>query len=253
MSKNHVGLTFKNSTTLNVAVVASAQILLRRVMRILRGCGIDLDTLRTLGNEALDTVAEVPDSTANRITARQALTCSDVILRWRRNPRFLDSDGLPAKLFLDVRHPNFEDLIRDAAPTEDWRSVLSSLVELGVARTTIDQRIHLLSESVVACSGRDGSVVVSEFVVEHICGFLGSVEYNLFDKPSREKGRFERACYASVPEEVVPVLEKMISSRGQDFVDVIDEWLARRSIKGSGETATVMVGAGAYVFVRKNV
>jgi hypothetical protein len=89
-------------------------------------------------------------------------------------------------------------------------------------------------------------------VLEHICGFLGSVEFNVFDKPSRAKGRFERACYASVPKELVPVLQQLVGRRGQDFVDVIDEWLARRAVTPAGEGDTLLVGAGAYLFVREN-
>ncbi len=234
-------------------VVESGRVLLRRVFRILRGCGIDLETLRGITSDALHAVSEVPNSQANRVTARQVFRCSDLVLKWRRNPRFLDARGLPAQLSLKSKSPSFIELAQVAAPGEDWRKLLDSLIELGVVREKLNEGIELLSESVVACSGRDGTVVASECVLEHICGFLGSVEYNVFDKPSREKGRFERACYASVPEEIVPVLEKMISTRGQDFVDAIDEWLARRSIKSSVESASVLVGAGAYVFVRKNV
>jgi hypothetical protein len=50
----------------------------------------------------------------------------------------------------------------------------------------------------------------------------------------------------------VPVLQQLVNSRGQDFVDVIDEWLARRSVKPSETADTVLVGAGAYLFVREN-
>ena len=232
----------------------SARILLRRVFRILRGCGIDMATLRNMSGEVLDAVSAVPDSRANRATARQVWTCSDVILKWRRNPKFLNSDGLPAQLYFDgKKRPSFIELVEHAAPGEDWLALLDSMIELGAVHNLDNKKIELLSESVVACSGRDGLLVASECVLEHVCGFLGSVEYNVFEKPSREKGRFERACYASVPKEIVPVLEKMISARGQDFVDVVDEWLARRSIKPNSESAKVLVGAGAYVFVRKDV
>jgi hypothetical protein len=231
----------------------SGRILLRRVFRILRGCGIDMATLRAMSNELLDVVSPVPDSHANRATARQVLTCSDVILKWRRHPKFLKSDGLPAQLYLDGKnHPCFFELVEDAAPGEDWQNLLEFMIELGAVQNVDTKKIELLSESVVACSGQDGLFVASECVLEHICGFLGSVEYNMFEKPSREKGRFERACYASVPKEIVPVLEKMISARGQDFVDVVDEWLARRSIRSGSESTAVLVGAGAYVFVRKD-
>jgi hypothetical protein len=234
-------------------VAESAQILLRRVLRILRGCGISMARLREMTSAALSEVEGVQDSHANRVTARQGLMCCDVVLKWRRDPRFLDQEGLPNRLSLNGQSPSFAELVEASAPGQDWRRLMESMIELGVVRNTEDAKTDLISDSVVACSGRDGSVVASECVLEHICGFLGSVEYNVFDKPSRAKGRFERACYASVPKEIVPVLEKMISSRGQDFVDVIDEWLARRAAKEGDEGNSVLVGAGAYVFVRTNV
>jgi hypothetical protein len=147
---------------------------------------------------------------------------------------------------------NFSELVHSVSPNDDPGELLETLKDLGVVRMTESESIELISESVVACSGREGSVIASESVLEHICGFLGSVEYNLFDKPSRARGRFERACYASVPDKLVPVLENLVSARGQDFVDIIDEWLARRAIRPTNGAGTVLVGAGAYVFVREN-
>lgn len=252
MNNAPVGSHSKLSAYVDSAVVDSARILLSRIFRILRGCGIDLELLRGITSETLNAVADVPTSLANRITARQVVTCSDVVLKWRRSPKFVNSEGLPAPLSLNGKSPSFVELAQVAAPGEDWHKLLESMVELGVARKNERENIELLTKSVVACSGREGTVVASECVLEHICGFLGSVEYNVFDKPSREKGRFERACYASVPEEIVPVLENLISSRGQEFIDVIDEWLARRSVRASETSASVLVGAGAYVFVRKS-
>jgi hypothetical protein len=125
------------------------------------------------------------------------------------------------------------------------------MVELGVVRASDEKTIELISNSVVTCSGQDGLAVAGECVLEHICGFLGSVEFNVFDKPSRAKGRFERACYASVPKELVPVLQQLVSARGQDFVDVIDEWLTRRAAQQVSPGQGVLVGAGAYLFVRE--
>jgi hypothetical protein len=253
MRKIHSKHTENRMPASSVAVSESAKILLRRVLRILRGCGITMDSLRDMTSDALLAVESVPESHANRVTARQAFMCCDVVLKWRRDPRFLDANGLPASLSLNTQSPTFAELVEASAPGEDWQRLMESMFELGVVRRTEDSKTELISDSVVACSGQDGSTVASECVLEHICGFLGSVEYNVFDKPSREKGRFERACYASVPKEIVPVLVKMISSRGQDFVDVIDEWLARRPVRPSAESSSVLVGAGAYVFVRRNV
>ena len=242
-----------NNKGLNANVEESARLLLRRIFRILHGCGIDSEKLRNINLTALEKAFEDPDSRPNFVTHRQVRVCSDVVLKWRRHPAFLNSEGLPARLFLDAKSPSFVELVETAAPGADWKELVASMIELGVVRVVANSRIDLLSESVVGCSGRDGSLVASEFVLEHISGFLGSVEYNVFEKPSREKGRFERACYALVPEDVVPVLENLISARGQDFVDVVDEWLARRASDATSKSRSVLVGAGAYVFVRTDM
>jgi hypothetical protein len=48
-------------------------------------------------------------------------------------------------------------------------------------------------------------------------------------------------------------LENLVSSKGQDFVDIIDEWLARRAIRPTEVGEAALVGAGAYVFIREGV
>lgn len=234
-------------------IALSAHILLRRVFRILRGCGLTEAQLRAMSSEAVDAIAQIPDSQPSRVTARQGLMCCDVVLKWRRDCSFLDATGIPARLSMQERSPSFVELVTFAAPGADPKGLLATMVELGVVRVTESKKIELISDSVVACSGQEGSSIASECVLEHICGFLGSVEFNVFDKPSRAKGRFERACYASVPRELVPVLQQLVRARGQDFVDVIDEWLARRAVKPESNDGSLLVGAGAYLFVRENL
>jgi len=235
------------------SISGAAQILLRRVFRILRGCGISETKLREMSMSAVDELTNIPESQPSRVTARQAIMCCDLVLKWRRDCRFLDSDGAPNALELDESANSFSELVRVCAPCADAAVLLSSMIELGVVRVTEDKRLELISDSVVACSGQDGLAIASEFVLEHICGFLGSVEFNVFDKPSRAKGRFERACYASVPKDLVPVLQQLVNARGQDFVDVIDEWLARRAVEPDTQVERALVGAGAYVFVRDDI
>jgi hypothetical protein len=230
----------------------SARILLRRVFRILRGCGISEAELRSMAKAAVDEIEKIPESQPSRVTVRQAMLCCDVVLDWRRNPKFLDVHGAPATLCLQKTEGSFHELVGASAPEAEPMSLLKTMEELGVVRIVDDKQVELIGESVVACSGQEGNVIASECVLEHICGFLGSVEFNVFDKPSRAKGRFERACYASVPKELVPVLQQLVGRRGQDFVDVIDEWLARRAVTPAGEGDTLLVGAGAYLFVREN-
>jgi len=251
ITKNLEGQSMSNeSIKSGDRISMSAHVLLRRVFRILRGCGISEGKLRRMALAAVDEIVCIPDSRASRVTARQAIMCCDLVLKWRRDCKFVDVDGMPAQLTLDESSQSFAELVRDSAPGAEADGLLALMLELGVVRVTEDKRLELISDSVVACSGQDGLAIASEFVLEHICGFLGSVEFNVFDKPSRAKGRFERACYASVPKDLVPVLQQLVNARGQEFVDVIDEWLARRAVKPGTQVERALVGAGAYVFVR---
>jgi hypothetical protein len=203
-----------------------------------------------MANSALNEIAQIPDRQPSRVTARQAMMCCDLVLKWRRDYRYLDESGLPLILSITGAENSFQSLVRECAPNIDSGSMLQTLIDLGVVRVIGDTNIELIAESVVTCSGQDGARIASECVLEHICGFLGSVEFNVFDKPSRANGRFERACYARVPKELVPVLQQLIRARGQDFVDVIDEWLSRRTATHYESGDTMLVGAGAYLFVR---
>lgn len=229
-----------------------AHMLLRRVFRILRGCGFSENELREMAVRAVNEVERIPDSQRSMVTARQAMMCSDVVLRWRRDCSFVDGDGAPLVLKRDSGDQSFANLVRACVPTADPSDLLGTMLELGVVRVASEDSVELISDSVVTCSGQDGLAVAGECILEHICGFLGSVEFNVFDKPSRAKGRFERACYADVPQELVPVLQQLVRTRGQDFIDVIDEWLSRRVNETSETDNRVLVGAGAYVFVRED-
>ena len=236
----------------NDAIFKCAHILLRRVFRILRGCGFTEAELRDMARIAVSEVEKMPDGLRSRVTARQAMMCCDIVLKWRRDCDYLNASGEPIPLSFSGGEKSFARLVRASALDANPNVLLAAMEELGVVRITDDKIIELISESVVTCSGQDGLSIASECVLEHICGFLGSVEFNVFDKPSRAEGRFERACYASVPKQLVPVLQQLVSSRGQTFVDVIDEWLARKAVKTNGNDDCLLVGAGAYVFVREN-
>ncbi|HEU0225929.1 MAG TPA: DUF6502 family protein [Steroidobacteraceae bacterium] len=231
----------------------SAQLLLHRAFRIMRGCGVSASQLAAMSQRALDELQTLPEVSRGNITARQALTCCDVILKWRRDCHFLNSEGQPQSLVVDGHSPSFSELVELAARGSKPSELLEIMVQLGVVRIVDSSTVELISTSVVACPGKEASTIASESVLEHICGFLGSVEYNVFDKPSRAKGKFERACYAWVPRKYVPVLEQLVNNRGQDFVDVIDEWLSRRSAAVPATDDLVLVGAGAYVFVRERL
>lgn len=238
------------STQTDASIPPAAILMLRRAFRILRGCGISAGQLGALTSQALEDVKALPDIPFSGVSARETLACCDVVLKWRRDCRFLDSNGQPRALSTAGGSPAFAELVGAATRGDSPETLLQTMLELEVVRMADQSTVELATDSVVACPGQEGSLMASESVLEHVCGFLGSVEYNIFEKPSRARGKFERACYAWVPRKYVPVLQHLVSNRGQAFVDIVDEWLARRAVPPDVGEDSVLVGAGAYVFVR---
>lgn len=242
----------KNDSTFNDSdrTARAGRSVMRRIVRILHACGLSRSDLLEMARTEIGDLIE-PTEGLLRTTTRQTLVCSNIVLRWRRDPRFVGADGLPLQLIIAGGSLSFSEIVQAVAPGESVDEILRTMKQLGAVRETCPNTIELITESMVTCSGREGVGVASEPVLRHIGGFLGSVEHNLLRKSERQSGRFERACYAVVPPGVAPILERLIASKGQDFVDSIDEWLSRRSFALSRQEEAYMVGAGAYVFIER--
>lgn len=229
----------------------AGRIVIGRVIRILHACGLSSSELLGI---AQSEIADLRGPSVSQVlaTTREILLCSNVLLRWRRDPQFISSEGLPLPLSVDNGPTSFSNLVRSVDPGVPFDMVLGKMRQLGAVRDTSPDMVEVLTDSILTCTGQDGHVVASESVLDHIGGYLGSVEHNLINKPERQLGRFERACYAVVPRGVVPVLERLIGAKGQDFVDSVDEWLSRRVASPNQQDGTVVVGAGAYVFIEND-
>jgi hypothetical protein len=143
---------------------------------------------------------------------------------------------------------SFDELVRQTAPNVSSSVLFSYLEQLGIVRRDKEGFVLLLSDSVLACSSGEHRMIANSTVLTHIQAFLSAVEYNLLDRCASKSPRFERACYGKIPSELVPILERLIEVRGQNFIDSVDEWLARhRAVDGDGRSVW-LAGAGAYVF-----
>lgn len=226
---------------------------IRRLFRILGACGFGRDEIANATFALLDRLDDV-DLERNRLsaTADQHIALANVVLRWRRDPEFVGQDGLPATLPFEGEVGSFCRLMRLVAPKEDPGRSLNYMIAVGAVVCDLRQRVTLFAESLLTCTGRDLARVSPIPVLLHLNSFLGSVEHNLTERSGHRSGRFERACYASVPANLVPILERFVESRGQDFIDVVDEWLSRQP-KPDDQSPSVTVGAGAYVFVQPEI
>jgi len=222
--------------------------LVHSFFRILLRCGIKPDDLLEIVQDTAKGMTNVSSGSVLADSPEHHIACTDVVFHWRRDTKFLDSKGMPRPIAPTGLEPSFERLVEVAAPACTSDSVLRYLLALGAVRSRPDGMLELESESVLACAGQGTGVIAPRTVLSHIGGFLGSVEFNVCAKQDNSSGRFERACYALLPRPLLPIFQRLVEQRGQNFVDSIDEWLVRhRGPDSSG--GTVQVGAGAYVFV----
>ncbi|MFO1376231.1 MAG: DUF6502 family protein [Steroidobacteraceae bacterium] len=235
-------------TTSIPEIEVSAASLIEKIVRILAACGVDSSIVVDLIANSLERNAGIQRPRPITTSDGAHLRACQVVFRWRRDPRFLGRDGLPANLNRVPHQPSFDGLVSVVLPGEDPDRVLDYLLAFEAVEVR-DEQVRLLVDSVLTSTGRRGDTLAPGAVLSHVNNFLTSVEFNLLEKPNISKGRFERACYVSIPDNLVPVFERFIDRRGQDFIDVVDEWLERHraGVVAAGPRTTV--GAGAYMFV----
>lgn len=230
---------------------AQLERLLRVLFRILMACNVDRQKLADLSLAILageDSWA--PPGQTLDASAGQHLACTDLVLRWRRDPRFADSTGDPKKLQLNDDDDSFWALCESTAPGYERSQILRYLEVVGAVRVQADG-VQLLTDSVLACNANVDRAISPLTVLSHMQGFLSSVEYNLFRTDKKGEGRFERACYAELPKDLVPIFERFAEVRGQNLVDAVDDWLLRHQdrVESSQEGGKSLVGIGAYILV----
>ena len=225
--------------------------LAKSLANIFSSCGFSPKEIVSIMGRATDGLRSRSVAASMGGSISDHLACTDVVYLWRQDPRFLDERGEPRQLGRGGAIGSFDDLVCSAAPGFEAGHILKYLIGSGAVVTRPDGCCALMMDSVLACSGTEGGKVAAEVILMHLMGFFGSVEYNIGMKTNNEAGKFERACYSYIPANLAPVFEKLVESRGQNFVDSVDEWLVRHRIEDSESSVpALLAGAGAYVIVR---
>jgi ribose 1,5-bisphosphokinase PhnN len=88
--------------------------------------------------------------------------------------------------------------------------------------------------------------LATDGLLKQLEGYLQTVHNNVCSISGEGKSRFERACTVAVAIELEPIFDRLVRSRGQEFIDSIDEWLERNAKHESASGTYVELGAGAY-------
>ena len=240
------------STSSGAATGELLALLVASLVRLLRAGGVNR-------NEIMDAVARAlgAENTTSHpvqpVSLGQAQRdCMEVMCWWRRDPDFLTEDGLPAPLSLDSGMRSFRELCSRVRVMTNAADLLETLKTFGAIRIADGNQVIPETPTFLLSAGPGSIPLAFDGVLKQIAGFVRGIEHNVLDADVSNPRRFERACTVVIAEELLPVFERLVAGRGQDFIDVLDEWLERHSTAASQRNRYVEVGVGAY-FVNHGV
>ncbi len=194
-------------------------------------------------------IAEVEDSNSSTTFMELGAIlrdCMEVMCTWRRDVEFVGLDGEPLPLPEISEKKSFECLCTRARCEHSARDILKSLIEFGAV--SIRQDGMVVSETPTFLLGRAdaGGRLATDGLLKQLEAYLRVVHHNVCSVSGNGRPKFERACTVSVAVELEPIFDRLVRTRGQEFIDSIDEWLERNAQLESASGNYVELGAGAY-------
>ena len=183
----------------------------------------------------------------DRETAERYNRAARVIAAWRRNKKFLDTEGQPAPLPIGGSDVSFTELVKRFSGDVPVRATLDELIRVGAVKRLEDGNICLLTRTYVpAHSDADKLHILGTDVAL----LISTIDHNL--NPGESGPFFQRkVAYDNLPDEILPEFRKHSAKKAQLYLENLDRWLSKHDrddtpqVKGSGRN---QAGIGIYYF-----
>jgi hypothetical protein len=172
--------------------------------------------------------------------------CMEVMCAWRREASLVDDDGEPRPLRQGPGDGSFQALCQSCECENDSSTVLKALLDFGAVSLDDHQRVVSQTPTFLIANINNGGRLATDGVLRQLEGYLRVLHRNVRSVSGCNKPRFERACTVPVAAELEPVFAQLVRSRGQEFVDSIDEWLERNAKLKSSAGQYLELGVGVY-------
>lgn len=172
--------------------------------------------------------------------------CMEVMCTWRRDVNFVDNHGDPLPLEQGIGNESFGMLCKRANCRNEVSVILKTLLDFGAISIGGDSKIVPETPTFLLGQAQGGGRLAVDGVLRQLQGFLQVVHRNVCSVSGEKKSRFERACTVSVAVELEAIFDNLVRTRGQEFVDSIDEWLERNSKRESASRRYLELGVGVY-------
>lgn len=213
---------------------------------LLNASGASMPMIRTAMESALD--GSLPHVGSTRFTDLGSLLrdCMEVMCTWRRDVELVDSNGEPIALPMVSRNASFESLCRKANCRRSAVEILEALLEFGAVSRSVNGLIQSETPTFILGRAVSGGRLATDGLLKQLEGFLLCIHRNVRSVSGDGVPKFERACTVTVALELEPIFSQLVRSRGQEYIDSIDEWLERNTRFESPSERYIELGAGAY-------
>lgn len=197
-------------------------------------------------SEAMSNAAETKSRAKFTELGSLLRDCMEVMCAWRRDPRSVDEHGEPKRLKQSDAIASFQTLCATSGCRHPWPDILAALLEFGAVTLDEDQCVVSKTPTFLLTRVDEGGRLATDGLLKQLEGYLRVLHRNVLSISGVEKPRFERACTVAVALELEPVFDQLIRTRGQAFVDSMDEWLERNAKRESACGRYIELGVGAY-------
>lgn len=218
----------------------------RQFVDLLVAGGTSVDMIRAATNKALVRSFDVRLNTTFTELGAIQRDCMEVMCTWRRDIKFVDKQGDPLPLRQGVDIDSFDALCARAGCKNEASTILKTLLDFGAVSIDGDDRIVPETPTFLLGRAYAGGRLAVDGVLKQLEGFLQVVHRNVCSVSGERKPKFERACTVSVAVELEAIFDRLVRSRGQEFIDSIDEWLERNAKRESASGRYLELGAGVY-------
>ena len=226
------------------------QVLLNEVVKLftdlLNASGASMPMIRTAMENALHSTSQYSAPTSFTDLGSLLRDCMEVMCTWRRDVDLVNLDGEPIALPLQADKASFESLCKKAHCRRPFPEILGVLLEFGAVSKDAKGLIRSETPTFILGRAMSGGRLATDGLLKQLEGFLICVHRNVRSVAGDGISKFERACTVTVALELEPVFAQLVRSRGQEFIDSIDEWLERNTRIESPSQRYIELGAGAY-------
>jgi hypothetical protein len=174
-----------------------------------------------------------------------------VLQGWTQDPEFVGPYGVPLEIpFISEQGLSFSELVRKHSGDMPPRAILDELVRVKAVHETPDGYVRLLNRTYLPSPLDPAGLERLGNVVHY---FVDTVDYNL-RKKAQGAGRFERYALTleGISPEDFPAFDKLVREKGQELLELLDNWLTSHEIKGGHRlpsSQAIKTGVGIFHFM----